>query len=427
MAPNAEGLDRPGRVGDGGPVPGRTGLTEVFRMAPLQGLRVLDLTRLLPGPAASMHLADYGADVVKVEDLGEGDSLRSFEPLAADGQGRRVNPAYQALNRGKRSIRLDLKQPAGREAFLQLARQADAVLEGFRPGVMERLGLGWSVLHQANPRLVLLSLSGYGQDGPLALAAGHDLDYCAVSGILDQNRAGGRPAIPNLQPGDLLGGALTALSTLLIALLAAQRTGQGAHVDVAMADGLLAHHFFPHGDLDAGATPVAGATLLTGGVACYQIYRCADGLDLAVGALELKFWRIFCAAAGLPGLSERHWSLGEPPGSPAARQAIREVAARLGSRPRAEWEAVFAGLDACVMPVLTPAEALRHPQFAARGIVHRRQGVTLVAPLARMTGHDWEARAAPRGGQQTAEVLREAGFTSAQVEALLAAGAARQD
>ncbi|MDL1860849.1 CoA transferase, partial [Betaproteobacteria bacterium PRO7] len=208
--------------------------------APLAGLRILDLTRLLPGPAATMHLADFGADVIKVEDTGEGDYLRSFPPQVANAEGARVNAIFEAVNRGKRSIRIDLKSAAGREVLLKLVDTADALIEGFRPGVMARLGLGWDVLHARNPKLVVCSLSGYGQNGPLAQAAGHDINYLATSGVLDQIRAQGKPAIPNLQLGDLLGGALSALSTLLIALLGAQRTGIGRYVDVAMADGLLA-------------------------------------------------------------------------------------------------------------------------------------------------------------------------------------------
>jgi alpha-methylacyl-CoA racemase len=165
---------------------------------PLAGLRILDLTRLLPGPVATMHLADFGADVIKVEDTGAGDYLRDFEPRATNARGARVNPAYEALNRGKRSIALDLKQAAGREALLKLVDGADALLESFRPGVLGRLGLGWDVLHARNPRLVLCSITGYGATGPLAQAAGHDLNYAALSGVLDQNRAQGQPAVPNL-------------------------------------------------------------------------------------------------------------------------------------------------------------------------------------------------------------------------------------
>lgn len=393
--------------------------------APLAGLRILDLTRLLPGPAATMHLADFGADVIKVEDTGEGDYLRGFPPQVANGEGARVNAIFEAVNRGKRSIRIDLKSAAGREVLLKLVDTADALIEGFRPGVMARLGLGWAVLHARNPKLVVCSLSGYGQNGPLAQAAGHDINYLATSGVLDQIRAQGKPAIPNLQLGDLLGGALSALSTLLIALLGAQRTGLGRYVDVAMTDGLLAHHFFPHAELDAGSTPVAEHSLLTGGAPCYRVYETADGGELAVGALELKFWQAFCEAIGLPELKPNHWSLGEAPGSEAAQRTAQRVAERLRSQPLAHWAAIFERVDACVAPVLKPGEALAQPQFAARKLVHKRGGVTHVGALAQMTAHDFSPRPAPAAGAQTRELLRELGFDDRTIATLVASGAVK--
>ncbi len=392
---------------------------------PLSGLRVLDLTRLLPGPALSMHLADLGADVIKVEDTGDGDYMRSFPPLARNADGMPINAAFENVNRGKRSICLDLKQSRGRELLLKLAGTADALVEGFRPGVMDRLGLGWPALHDCNPKLVFCSLTGYGQTGPLALRAGHDLNYCAMTGVLDQIRAEGRTAMSNLQIGDLLGGSLTALSALLAALLGAQRSGRGSRVDVAMTDGLLAHHIFPHGDLDAGRTPVAGETLLTGGAPCYRIYETADGQHLAVGALELKFWQAFCDAAGLSDLRDRHWARGLVPGSVASHAIAERVAARLREKTRAEWETVFADVDACVTPLLTPAEALAHPHHHARGLVHRRGTVTAVGPLARVNENGIAADRAPRAGEHTRALLDELGLGEEAIEELLARGVAR--
>lgn len=389
--------------------------------APLHGVRVLDLTRLLPGPAATMHLADFGADVVKVEDTGEGDYLRNFPPQVRDARGDTVNPIFAAVNRGKRSIRIDLKSKSGREVLLRLTEGADALVEGFRPGVMDRLGLGWQALHARNRRLVLCSLTGYGQDGPLAQSAGHDINYLAMTGVLDQIRADGNIAIPNLQVGDLLGGTLTALSALLIALLAAQRTGLGRHVDCAMTDGLLAHQFFAHASLDGGEAPVAGRTLLSGGAACYRTYRCRDGGDIALGALELKFWRNFCDGVGLAPLRDRHWSLGEAPGSDAAAQTAAEVAARLAERTRDDWASLLAFSDACVTPVLTSQEALAQPQYAARALVHGRGDVTLVAPLAHVGEHRPALPDAPRAGEHAAQILAEAGYSADQIQALIAA------
>jgi crotonobetainyl-CoA:carnitine CoA-transferase CaiB-like acyl-CoA transferase len=391
--------------------------------APLAGLTILDLTRLLPGPAATMHLADFGAEVIKVEDLGDGDYLRGFPPFARDANGRSINPTYIALNRGKRSLRLNLKSAQGREALLRLAERADALVESFRPGTLDKLGLGWNVLHARAPRLVLCSISGYGQQGPLRLAAGHDLNYIALAGVLDQIRSAQQPAIPNFQLGDVHGGTLTALAALLIALLAAQRTGRGRQVDVAMTDALLAHHVFPHGDLDSGTTPTAGATLLTGGVACYQVYFCADGRHLAVGALELKFWRNFCAAVGLDALTDVHWSTdaAQAPGSAGARATTAQVAAHLATQPHAHWLAQLAGADACAAPVLTPAEALAQPQVAARQLVHRVAGVTHVGPLAQIGGHAFAVAATETAGASSRTVLKEAGYSDSEIDALIAA------
>ncbi|HTN48094.1 MAG TPA: CaiB/BaiF CoA-transferase family protein [Burkholderiaceae bacterium] len=394
--------------------------------SPLAGLRILDLTRLLPGPAATMHLADFGADVVKIEDTAEGDYMRDFAPQVRNAEGVCVNPAFEATNRGKRSLAIDLKSERGRALLLDLVGGADALVESFRPGVLERLGLGWPVLHQRNPRLVLCSISGYGQTGPWSQRAGHDINYIATSGVLDQIRSDGQPAIPNLQLGDLLGGALAALSSLLIALLAAQRTGRGRWIDVAMSEALLVHHFFPHTELDAGGVPEAGSTLLTGGVACYRTYECADGRHLAVGALEYKFWRAFCHATGLDELASRHWSHGEMPGSAAARETIARVAARIRTRAMAEWAAAFADVDACVTPVLTPAEALAHEQAAARQVVARRGAVTEVGPLAKVTDHTFRPASAPRAGQHTRELLAELGRPAAEIDQLLADGIVRK-
>ena len=391
---------------------------------PLDGLRILDLTRLLPGPAMSMHLADFGADVIKVEDTADGDYMRDFPPLARNAQGVDVNAAFENINRGKRSIRLDLKQPHGRDLLLRLVDTADALVEGFRPGVMDRLGLGWDVLHERNPKLVFCSLTGYGQTGPLAMKAGHDLNYCAMSGILDQIRADGRPAMPNLQIGDLLGGTLTTLSALLAALLGAQKSGRGSRVDSAMTDGLLVHHIFPHGDLDSGQTPVAGQTLLTGGAPCYRIYETADGKHLAVGALELKFWQAFCDAAGLAELRGQHWALGLTPGTDPSAAVTRRVADRLRAKSRAEWEAIFAAVDACVTPVLTPAEALAHPHHHARGLIHRRGSVTAVGPLAAIDSGGIAPGRAPQAGEHTRELLAELGLDEQAIATSLATRAA---
>jgi crotonobetainyl-CoA:carnitine CoA-transferase CaiB-like acyl-CoA transferase len=390
--------------------------------SPLAGLRILDLTRLLPGPLATQHLADYGAEVIKIEDTGTGDYVRTMGAMAGD-----TSYFYQLVNRNKKSLRLDLKQAEGRELLRRLAAGADALVEGFRPGVMDRLGLGYAALAELNPRLVYCSITGYGQSGPYAQRAGHDINYIGYAGVLDQiGTAGGPPAIPNLQIGDLLGGTLTALSALLAALLGAQRTGEGSRVDAAMTDGLLVHHIFPHSDLDAGVTPEAGRTLLTGGAPCYDVYETADGRHLAVGALELKFWQAFCDAAGLAPLRDRHWALGLAPGSAESDAVAAQVAARIRECSRSHWEQVFAKVDACVTPVLTPAEALAHAHHRARGLLHRRGRVTAVGPLAAIDTVRIAEAPAPRAGEHTREVLAELGLDANHIAAVLAARTASE-
>jgi alpha-methylacyl-CoA racemase len=413
----------PGRPKEGSlPLGGTARSAQGAFSFPLQGLTIIDMTRLLPGPAATMHLVDFGADVIKVEDTGAGDYMRSFPPTVALSGGKTVNAAFEAVNRGKRSIAIDLKSDEGREVLLRLVDRADALIEGFRPGVLERLSLGWEALHARNPRLVLCSLSGYGQNGPLSQRAGHDLNYIAMTGVLDQIRASGKLAIPNLQIGDLLGGTLSALATMLIAMLGAQRSGEGVHVDVAMTDGLLAHHLFPHAAVDSGVDPVAESTLLTGGVACYQIYKTHDRHHLALGALELKFWQAFCEAAGLSELKSRHWELGEAPGSPSAIATIELVAQRIAEHPIKYWLQVFEPVDACVTPVLTPAEALAHPHHLARNLVHNERGVSEIGPLAQMALPHWNSRPAPGHGEHTSALLSEIGYSALDAQRMAAAG-----
>jgi crotonobetainyl-CoA:carnitine CoA-transferase CaiB-like acyl-CoA transferase len=336
----------------------------------LAGLRILDLTRLLPGPLAARHLAEWGAEVIKIDEPGAGDPARHMLKSPADWKSGRDSAFYEDLNRGKQELRIDLRSDAGRAQLLEMAGSADALLEGFRPGVMARLGLGWDVLHARNPRLVLASITGYGQSGAYAQRAGHDINYVALAGVLGQiGTPGGEPALPNFQIADLLGGTLATTSALLAALLGAQRTGVGRHVDIAMTREVWRHAVIARAEGAAfrgatGAAPTAGESLLNGGSACYGVYRTADDRHLAVGALELKFWQAFCEAVGLSGWSGRHWSTGELPGSAAAHETRAAVAALLATRPLAHWLALTDPVDCCVTPVLRIDEVESHPWFA---------------------------------------------------------------
>ena len=376
--------------------------------APLAGVRVLDLTRLLPGPVAGQMLGDLGADVIKIEDLGAGDYAHAS--------------VRTLVNRNKRGLRLDLKQSAGRELLLRLVQGADVLLEGFRPGVMDRLGLGWAVLHTANPKLVLCSLSGWGQTGPLRDAPGHDLNYAAVSGVTDQVGNAAGAALSNLPMADLLGGAMGAVTGVLAALFDAARTGQGRHVDIAMADGVLAHAVLPMAALQQhGRVQRPGEGTLTGGLACYGLYDTADGRQLAVGALEPKFWAALCQVVDRPDWLARHRS-----GGSAGQAALRaDLAAVFAAQPLAHWVARFEGSDACVSPVLRLDETLAHPQFRARGML--LEGVDGASPglgcPIKMSGFEpGRPRPAPRPGEHSDELLAEAGLDVDAIAALRTAG-----
>jgi alpha-methylacyl-CoA racemase len=339
---------------------------------PLNGIRVLDLTRLLPGPVATMHLADMGAEVIKIEDPGAGDYARVMGPVRNE-----VSQFFVAVNRGKRMMRLDLKDAADREQLLAMVETADVLVESFRPGVMDKLGLGWRTLKQRNPKLVMCAISGYGQDGPFAQLAGHDINYIGYAGMLDQNAGvDGVPVLPNLQVGDLLGGAQSALQGILAALVAVKMGGAGRFVDVSMTDAVLAHNLMPLVAVNNGAAAQPGRDLLSGGVPCYNVYRTADGRYMAVGALELKFWQGCCDVLGRPDLKTRHWQLGQQVGGEDAMALKDELSAIFATRTLAQWTEAFAPADCCVSPVLRTEEALLHPQFAARGMVARHRHET---------------------------------------------------
>lgn len=332
---------------------------------PLQGLRVLDLTRLLPGPVAALRLAELGADVLKIEAPGAGDPTRTMMQSSSDRVAGRPGAFYRMVNRGKRETRLDLKSEAGRHVLRALAAEADVLIESFRPGVMERLGLGYGTLSAANPRLVYCAISGYGASGPFADHAGHDLNYIGYAGVLDQLASrDGTPILPNFQIADLLGGALSAVTQILAALWHVGRGGAGRFVDVSMTHTSYAHNFVAQVSvLNEGAAPAAGDGLLNGGVPCYNLYRTSDERWLAVGALELKFWETLCMALDRPEWATRHWSLGQAIGGPDALALIQEVANVIATRTLGEWVELLESLDCCVSPVLTPAEAVRHPLF----------------------------------------------------------------
>ncbi len=387
-------------------------------MLPLEGLRVLDLSRLLPGPFATLVLADLGADVVKVEDPRGGDALRGVPPLA----GGEASGAFHALNRNKRSLALDVRRPEGAAAFLRLARRADVVVESFRPGVLDGIGLGYPALRGENPRLVLCSISGYGQDGPYAGRAGHDVDYCAIAGVLGATGEPERPVIPGVQVADLAGGSWPAVAGILAALLRRSATGEGAHVDVSMAEGALALMTLPLAMAWArGTPPERGRELLSGGAACYGVYRTRDRRFVALGALEPRFFGAFCDAVGRPELARRQ--LEDGGAGPRA-----ELEAIFAAWTRDEWAAFAAAHDVCLAPVLEGDELRSDAHLAARGAFvdvptpWEGRAMPGVATPVRLRGDEAPRRPAPRLGEHGDEVLRDAGLQVAEIAALRAAG-----
>ncbi|QBQ98602.1 CoA transferase [Paraburkholderia pallida] len=332
----------------------------------MQGLRVLDLTRLLPGPVATLRLAEMGADVLKIEPPGTGDAARNMMQSAEDEIAGRPGAFYRLVNRGKRETRLDLKSEGGRAVLLALARDADVLVESFRPGVMERLGLGYETLRANNPKLVYCAITGYGTKGPFSDRAGHDLNYIAYAGVLDQIATReGEPVLPNFQIADLLGGAQAALTQILAALWHVARGGEGRFIDISMAHQAHAHNVMAQVALanDDAAALQPGGGLLNGGVPCYNLYRTQDERWLAVGALELKFWQALCTAIGREDWAQRHWSLGQAPGGSEAVALTRELAALIASETLQTWIDRLEVIDCCVSPVLTPGEAANHPLF----------------------------------------------------------------
>jgi crotonobetainyl-CoA:carnitine CoA-transferase CaiB-like acyl-CoA transferase len=381
--------------------------------APLAGLRVLDLTRLLPGPVCTLHLADLGAEVIKIEDTGAGDYARTMGLGAAPGEDSFF---FRIVNRNKRALRLDLKQAAGVEAFLRLAREADVIVESFRPGVVDKLGVGYETVKALNPRIVYCAITGYGQDGPWRDRAGHDLNYIATAGVLDQiGCQDGAPAIPNLQIGDLLGGALTAVMGILAAVIGAKATGEGRYVDVSMTDATFAHAYTGLlSVLARGQTLPRGTDDLNGGLPGYGLYRTRDDRWLAVGALEPKFWQVLCDAVARPDL--KPFGLARGAEGAQARAALETLFA---AQPLAHWAELFARFDCGVTPVLTFEEALGHPQLQARGMLQEHGGLRQFAPPLKMSGLDFAVRAEPpQAGADSTAILREAGYAEAEIERL---------
>jgi alpha-methylacyl-CoA racemase len=394
----------------------------------LEGLTVLDLSRLLPGGFCSCLLADFGADVIKVEDTGAGDYVRWTPPSYEGGDPSAGGAPFLALNRGKRSIQIDLKSEAGVDVLLRLVRGADVLLESFRPGVMDRLGVGYERLRRENPGLVYCSITGYGQDGPYRDRAGHDSNYLALSGLLGlTGERDGPPIQAAGQIADLGGGALMAAVGILIALRERDRSGEGQFVDCSMFDGALSWLALVAAELMAtGEAPRRGELPLAGRFNCYRPYECADGW-VSLGALEPKFWQAWCDGVERPHLREHAF---DSPGS----DSHREVSEIFRTRTRDQWVAFAAEHDCCLEPVLELAETLESELVRARGMVVSLDQPGVARPvgllglpfkLSRTPGDPIRAPG-PGLGEHTDEVLAQAGFGPDEIEALHADGAVKR-
>jgi alpha-methylacyl-CoA racemase len=361
------------------------------RNGPLSGVRVLDFTALAPGPIAGLMLAEAGAEVIKIEPPG-GEAMRKPPPAWGD-----LSPLFALINRGKRSLALDLKDEATRARLRPLLAGADVLLEGFRPGVMARLGLDYEAVRAINPRIVYCAITGYGQEGPKAQRAGHDLTYIAETGLLALSHGAlGSPTLPPVLIADLMGGSYPAVMAIVMALFRRERTGEGAFLDISMTQGMFLPMFWAWAQgFAGGGWPQSGGHIFTGSSPRYQLYPCADGALVAVGALEDKFWAAFCDAIGLPAGMR---------GDAEPGRVIEAASALIAMHPAAHWREAFARAECCACVVANLEEALRDPHFTAltAGATTQSGGRAIPAlpmPFASLLSSDADARAAPELGE----------------------------
>ena len=389
-------------------------ISQVTSVGLLRELKMLDLSRLLPGPYCSLLLADLGMEVLKVEDPEQGDYVRRIGPIR-----KKDSAIFLALNRNKKSIKLNLKIREGKEIFYKLIQSYDILLESFRPGVMDRLGIGYQELKKRNPRVILCSLSGYGQDGPYQERSGHDINYIGLGGVLEITGAkNGDPVLPGVQIADIGGGGMMAAIAILAAAIHREKTGEGQFLDISMMDSVVswlsihAGKYFMDGELlKRGDMP------LTGRYACYQVYPTKDGRHMSLGALEPKFWKNFCEAIGRRGLIDKQFIEGEE-----RLRVIKEIQNLFKTKTQGEWVDFFKNVDACCEPILTFEEVFQHPQVLHRQMVmeveHPVEGkVRQLGNPIKSSEFPFEIRApSPAWGEHTIEVLKAIGFSGEEIK-----------
>jgi crotonobetainyl-CoA:carnitine CoA-transferase CaiB-like acyl-CoA transferase len=385
-------------------------------MMALDGFKMLDLTRLLPGGYCSMLLADLGMEVVKVEDPFQGDYFRQMKPIHKE-----EGAYFLGINRNKKSMHLNLKTPEGKKIFFELAQRFDVILEGFRHGVVERLGIGYQAIRSINNRIIYCSISGYGQDGPYRKRSGHDINYIALAGLLAISGEKFKPpAIPPVPIADIgVGGTMSAFA-ILAALIAREKTGSGQYIDISMTDGMLSWlcmhmaKFFSDGN-----PPKRGEYEMGGASPCYNVYETLDSKYISIGILEPKFWANFCEALGREDLIPKQFSEGKE-----RSLLFDEIRKIIRTKTRQEWEVLFKDIDACFEPVLEFDEVISHPQFLYREmfkeIDHPVEGKIkqIVFPIKFSETPGEIKTPPPLAGEHTELVLRSLGYSQSEIEHL---------
>jgi alpha-methylacyl-CoA racemase len=383
---------------------------------PLKGVRILDLTRLYPGPLGTMILADMGAEVIKIEDMNTPDYMRFYPPYIES-----ESAGFLAVNRSKRSLAINLKAKKGVDIFFSLLKTADIVIEQFRPGVLDELGIGYDAARKIRADIIYVSITGYGQNGPYAQDAGHDINYIGYAGILAATGSSETgPILPGPQMADVAGGSYMAIIACLSALWSREKTGQGQWVDVSMLDAVLPLMTLQMAHYQATKTTFApGEPPLSGGLTCYGTYQCADGQYIVLGSLEAKFWKTFCNIVGHPEWIESQFVMGEE-----AQKLRAEIAALFRTKKRNEWIEAASGHDVCLTPVLNIAEIETNPQIQARQMVYEQthpvcgkvKGIGVPLKFSKTTAKP--AWPAPRLGEDTESILREIGYKPKEIETL---------